>query len=205
MYASIRGISAGPRGQELHKQDRGEDTRGNMPTTTINLQGTYNFFFLRSGKRITRGQFTEVPTPTIVMKLVAAMALSKKKDEGIIFLNHAGVMVNNIFPDDDANEAFNKIDRNIAGVDWEAEPPEQEIQDPEVHIPHMNNNQYAALADDEGDDENEDDQENDTKSTGVENDDERIEVRHGNKITGVDSNIESTRIKLELGSTGATD
>ena len=37
-------------------------------------------------------------------------------------------MVNNILPDDDANEAFNKIDRNIAVVDWEVESPEQEIQ-----------------------------------------------------------------------------
>ena len=38
---------------------------------TGNLQGTYNFFSLRSGKKITHGQFTEVPTPTIVMKQVA--------------------------------------------------------------------------------------------------------------------------------------
>ena len=33
-----------------------------------NLQGTYNFSLLLSGKKITRGQFTEVPTPTIVMR-----------------------------------------------------------------------------------------------------------------------------------------
>ena len=51
----------------------------------------------------------------------------------------------------------------------EEEYPEQEIQEPEVHIPHINNNQYAALTDNEDDDGNEDDQENATKSTGVEN------------------------------------
>ena len=50
------------------------------------------------------------------MKLVAIMAISKKK-RGNIFENHS-VMVNNILPDDDANEAFNNIDRNIAVVDW---------------------------------------------------------------------------------------
>ena len=35
------------------------------------------------------------------------------------------------------NEAFNKIDRDIEGVDWEVEPPEQEIQEPTVHILHI--------------------------------------------------------------------
>ena len=39
------------------------------------LQGTYNLFSLSSGKKITRKQFTKVPTPTIFMKRVAAMAL----------------------------------------------------------------------------------------------------------------------------------
>ena len=49
------------------------------------LQGTYNFFSLRSGKNITRGQLTEVPTPMIVMKRVAAMALAQKQNKGLIF------------------------------------------------------------------------------------------------------------------------
>ena len=44
---------------------------------TGNLQVTYNFFSLRSVNNITRRQFTEVPTPTIVMKRVAAMALAE--------------------------------------------------------------------------------------------------------------------------------
>ena len=56
------------------------------------------------------------------------------------------------------NEAFKNIDGNIAGVDWEVEPLEQEIQDPAVYIPHLNNNEYAALAGDEDDDQNRDDQ-----------------------------------------------
>ena len=53
--------------------------------------------------------------------------LIQEKNKEVFFENHS-VMVNNILPDDDANEAFNKIDRNIAVVDWEVESPEQEIQ-----------------------------------------------------------------------------
>ena len=63
-------------------------------------------------------------------------------------------------------------------MEWEAEPPKQEIQEPAVHIPQINNNQYAELAGDEDDDENGDDQEIDTESTGVDNDDKIIGVRH---------------------------
>ena len=120
----------------------------------------------------------------------------QEKNEEIFFENHS-VMVNNIFPDEDANKAFNKIDRNISVVDWEAEPPEQEIKEPVVHTLHINSNQYAVLADDEDDDKNEDDQENNTKSTGVGNNGEITGVQHGDKIKGVNRDIESTGIKLE--------
>ena len=33
--------------------------------------------------------------------------------------NRTGATVNDILPDDKANETFNKIDGNITGVDWE--------------------------------------------------------------------------------------
>ena len=139
------------------------------------------------------------------MKQVASMALAKKKNNGLIFENHAGVTVIDILLDDDANKAFNKINGNIAGVEWEAEPLEQEIQEVAVKIARIQKNQYAALADDEGNDENEDKQENDTKSTGVENSSKSTGVCHENESTGVDSNNESTGIKSESDSTGAAD
>ena len=41
-----------------------------------NLQGSYIYFLIRSEIQITRGQLTEVPTPTIVMKRVVAMNLA---------------------------------------------------------------------------------------------------------------------------------
>ena len=50
-----------------------------------NVQGTYNFLLLRTGKKITRGQCTELPTPTIVMKRVAAMTLAEDQTEGLVF------------------------------------------------------------------------------------------------------------------------
>ena len=46
---------------------------------TGNLQGTHKFFSLRSRKRFTRRKFTELPTPTIFMKRVAARPLAKNR------------------------------------------------------------------------------------------------------------------------------
>ena len=54
------------------------------------------------------------------MKRVAAMDLSEKQNEGLIFENRTGATLNDILPDDKANEAFDKIDGNITGVEWEA-------------------------------------------------------------------------------------
>ena len=133
-------------------------------------------------KKITHGQFTEVRTPKIVTKCVAEMALSEKQNEGLIFENRTGATVNDILPDDEANEAFDELDGNITGMDWEAET---EIQDTEAHMPQLNNNQYAALTG------REDNEVNDKKSTGVDNDRKITGVRHDEKITGVDSDNES--------------
>ena len=92
------------------------------------------------------------------MKHVAAIALPKKQNKGLIFENHTGATVNYILPDDEADEAFNEIDGNITGVDWEAET---EIQDPAAYMLQLNNNQYAALA---GEEDNEG---NNNESIGV--------------------------------------
>ena len=51
--------------------------------------------------------------------------------------------MNDILPDDEANEAFDKLDRNITGVDWKAET---EIQEPAAYMPQLNNNIYVVLA-----------------------------------------------------------
>ena len=48
------------------------------------------------------------------------MVLGKKKNKGLVFENSTGATVNDILPDEEANKAFNNINRNIAGEDWEA-------------------------------------------------------------------------------------
>ena len=82
-----------------------------------NLQGTYIHFSLHSDKKTTQRKFTEMPNPLIVIKQVAAMELSEKKNKGMIFENRTGAMVNYILPDNEANNAFNILNGNITGVD----------------------------------------------------------------------------------------
>ena len=50
------------------------------------------------------------------MKRVAEMSLAEQQNEGLIFENRTGATVNDILPDDEANEAFDKIDGNITGL-----------------------------------------------------------------------------------------
>ena len=81
-----------------------------------------------------------MPALAISMKQVAAMALSEKNTKGLIVEKCASITVNNILPDDDVNEEFSEIDGNITGVEWEAEPPEAELQRAAFHILHIQNN-----------------------------------------------------------------
>ena len=80
------------------------------------------------------------------MKHVAAMDLAEKQNEGLIFENRTIATVNDLLPDDEANETFDELDGDITGVYWEAE---MEIQYPETHILQINSNQFAALANEE--------------------------------------------------------
>ena len=146
LEVTLWGLRIDTRGQKRDQHARREDTRGNMPWA--HRQPTEHIYFLlyTVWKKITRGQFPEVPTPMIFMKRVAEMALAEKQNEGLIFENRTGAKVNDLQPDDEANEAFNKINGNITGVEWEAET---EIQEPATHVPQINNNRYASLADEE--------------------------------------------------------
>ena len=55
------------------------------------------------------------------MKHVAVMALAEKQNKGLIFENRTRATVNDILPYDETNEAFDKIDGDITGVEWETE------------------------------------------------------------------------------------
>ena len=52
------------------------------------------------------------------MKLVAAIDLAKKHNEGLMFENRTSATVNDIMPDDKAKKSFDEIDGNITGVEW---------------------------------------------------------------------------------------
>jgi hypothetical protein len=88
---------------------------------TANFQGSYTFMSLRTGKRITRKQFTELPMPDSVIKRVKAMALKEKQDKNITFSDQSGNIINDVSdnPDDETVEvaagANGNDDDNNAG------------------------------------------------------------------------------------------
>jgi hypothetical protein len=57
---------------------------------TANFQGSYKFLSLRTGKRITRKQFKELPMPDYIIKRVEAMSEREKQDKTITFSNRSG-------------------------------------------------------------------------------------------------------------------
>ena len=57
----------------------------------------------------------------IIMKCVVAMFPAGKHNKVVILENRTGATVNDILRDDKANEAFDKIDINITGVEWETD------------------------------------------------------------------------------------
>jgi hypothetical protein len=57
---------------------------------TANFQGSYKLLSLKTGKRITRKQFKELPMPDSVIRQIEAMATRKKQDKVITFCNISG-------------------------------------------------------------------------------------------------------------------
>jgi hypothetical protein len=81
---------------------------------TANFQGTYKFMSLRTGKWITRKQFTELPMPDSVIKRVEAMALKEKQDKTISFSDRSGNIINDVSdnPDDETVEVAAGVNGN---------------------------------------------------------------------------------------------
>jgi hypothetical protein len=69
---------------------------------------------LRTGKRITRKQFTELPMPDSVIKRVEAMALKEKQDKTITFSDRSGNIINDVSdnPDNEAVEVAAGVNDN---------------------------------------------------------------------------------------------
>ena len=58
---------------------------------TGNLQGSYAFLLLRTGRKITRNQYTELPTPPHVTQQAIAMDMHEKQQKGLVLDDCNGV------------------------------------------------------------------------------------------------------------------
>jgi hypothetical protein len=72
---------------------------------TANLQGSYKFLSLRTGKRIACKQFKELPMPDSIIKRVEAMTEREQQDKTITFSDRSG------------NEITNLCDSPVEGTD----------------------------------------------------------------------------------------
>ena len=123
------------------------NTWGDLPRYHRKYTGDLQLPVTTYWLKITHRQFPEVPTPAIVIKQVEAMALSEKLSEGLVFDHPAGIAVDNIIPNDDANKAFREIEGNISGMVWETEPIEVKPTEMETPEANTHNNQYMPIAD----------------------------------------------------------
>jgi hypothetical protein len=108
-----------------------------------NFQGSYKFLCLRTGRRITRKQFKELPMPASVIKSVEALTERDKKDGNLEFTDRHG----NSFVDNQYVGDANQPADGGAGVDEEDtleheqydNEPEQENNDTDDEAPgiHM--------------------------------------------------------------------
>jgi hypothetical protein len=65
--------------------------------TTANFQGSYKFHSLRTGKRITRKQFKELPMPDSIIKRVEAMAEREQQEKTITFSDRSGNAITDVY------------------------------------------------------------------------------------------------------------
>eukprot|EP00957_Ditylum_brightwellii_P020103 1516639-Ditylum_brightwellii.AAC.1 len=75
-----------------------------------NIQGSYKFMNLRTGKLIVRREFDELPAPDAVVNRVHKLVAAKKCSNSLTFYNRNQVLIGD---DDD----FNTPDAKITGVD----------------------------------------------------------------------------------------
>jgi hypothetical protein len=64
---------------------------------TANLQGSYTFISLQTGKWITRKQFKNLPMPASIIKRVEALAIKEKQDRTITFHDRSGAPITDLY------------------------------------------------------------------------------------------------------------
>jgi hypothetical protein len=87
-----------------------------------NLQGSYKFLSLSTGKKVTRRKFTEMLITDSVIKKVEEMAVKDGAVNGISFENRTGVEY--VFDNEDEYEILMELDEPSPYPDIPAEPPE---------------------------------------------------------------------------------
>jgi hypothetical protein len=88
---------------------------------TGNLQGSYKFLSLSTGKKVTRRKFTEMPITDSVIKKVEEMAVKDGAVNGILFKNRKGVEY--MFDNEDEYETLMEPDEPSPYPDIPAEAP----------------------------------------------------------------------------------
>jgi hypothetical protein len=86
---------------------------------TANFQGSYKFLSLRTGKRITRKQFKELPMPDSIIKRVEAMAEREQQEKTITFSDRSRNAITDTYdsPVKDTDEAAAGVYDNELGPD----------------------------------------------------------------------------------------
>lgn len=166
-----------------YAQTHEEHSNGMEPRTvgaialgpTGNSQGGHYFMSLKTGRRLNRTNWTELPMPAKVINRVHALACQSKAQKGLVFADRNGNITDGPVHDDDEDDddlSYNPDDDNdnvsISGnEDDEAEETEdgvgKDLEEPE--------GVYDFVGDDESPDDNPDpDDTEDAESTGVPDD-----------------------------------
>jgi hypothetical protein len=88
---------------------------------TGNLQGSYKFLSLSTGKKVTQRKCTEMPITDSVIKKVEEMAVKDGVVNGILFKNRKGVEY--VFDNEDEYETLMEQDEPSPYPDIPAEAP----------------------------------------------------------------------------------
>ncbi len=88
---------------------------------TGNLQGSYKFLSLSTGKKVTQRKFTEMPITDSVIKKVEEMAVKYGAVNGISFKNRKGVEY--VFDNEDEYKTLMEPDEPSPYPDIPAEAP----------------------------------------------------------------------------------
>jgi hypothetical protein len=131
---------------ETHEENKPSNTLKELTWAAIclgptaNFQRSYKFLCLRTGRRITRKQFQELPMPASVIAAVEALTDRDKQSGAMEFTDRDGNTYDNL---DDTNQPID----GVAGVDIGDEAPhdEQEQEEENYNEPPDSNGEAPSI------------------------------------------------------------